>query len=50
MILFCGENLSLSFSKNSQATWLRELFGQLSHSQEKSYEITKIFGGFGVDF
>jgi hypothetical protein len=28
----------------------RELFGKLSHSQEKSYEITKIFGGFGADF
>jgi len=35
----------------SQATWSRELFGQfpkqLQHFEEKSFEIVKIFGGFG---
>jgi hypothetical protein len=36
---------------NSKATWSKELFGnfpkELSHFKEESYEIAKIFVGFG---
>jgi hypothetical protein len=40
------------FFNVSQATWSMELFGKfskkkLSHFEEKSYEIIKIFGSFG---